>query len=159
MKSKFNYITQDYFSNNIKFMGILLLLSGLVTFASNSYIISLILLIACYVIFTTKYGIEINLEKNVYLDYITIFGFKKGKNIKFQSIEYLYMTKGKKTITMQLRAVKNTITLDEYNGYIKFSRDNKIHLFSSTKKKKAECLLRQMSNDLNTTFEDYTQEN
>ena len=159
MKNKLNYSTQDYFPSNVKIIGILLLLGGLMSFAIDNMIGSIVMLMIAFVIFTTKYGIEIDLDNKTYKDYLMFFGYKKGDSINFHYIDSLYMTKGSKTTTMQLRGAKTTITKDEYNAYLKFSEDEKVHLLSSEKKEEVEKLLKQISKDTNIEMEDYSNEN
>lgn len=154
MKNKFSYLTQDYFPPNIKLLGGLFFVVGLLALVLAKFLAGTIFLLLGILIFTTKYGIAIDIQAKSYHDFLSIVGYKNGKKHPFQSIEYLYITSGKKTTTMQLRANATTITKLEFNGYIKFSEDEKVHLSSSEKKEKVENFLNQMSSDLKVEVRD-----
>jgi hypothetical protein len=139
-------------------IGIISIVAGLGIFASGNILASLIFLFLGMFIFITKYGIEIDLHTKKYLDYLSLFGYKKGKVQKFDSIESVYLTSNKKSTRMQLRAARNTITKVVYSGYIKFSEEEKIHLMDSEKKAEVEKLLNQMSKDLSVECFDYSKE-
>lgn len=158
MKTKFNYNTQHYFPNNVKIIGILFLVSGLIVFTLGYYLPSILFLFLGMFIFITRYGIEIDIEKKKYTDYLSLFGFKNGQSKEFQTIESIYLNEGMKTTKMHLRGHATTLSKKEYNGYIKFSEDQKIHLLSSEKKNDVEKLLNQMCSDLNITLSDYSKD-
>lgn len=139
-------------------IGMLMLLAGLGLFTAGKYLHSLIFLFLGMFIFITKYGIDIDLHTKTYLDYLSIFGYKKGTVGKFESIKSVFLNSGNKTTRMQLRAARNTITQVVYSGYIKFSEEEKIHLMDSEKKEEIEKLLNQMSNDLSVEYFDYSKE-
>lgn len=154
MKPNFSYATHEYFSGNVKFLGIVLLIMGLLLFTNASFVASAILLLLAITIFTTSYGIDINFSNKEVFDYLKILGFKKGDKSKFETIECLFMTSGLKKTKMQLRASNTDHVSTEYHGYLKISDEKKIHLLSSVTKIKVEELLNRMSRDLNVDFAD-----
>jgi len=139
-------------------IGMVSLLAGLVVFTFGYFLPSLIFLFLSMFIFITKYGIEIDLQNKTYLEYLLLFGYKKGVLNSFQTIESIYITGGNKTTKMHLRGHASYLTKKEYNAYIKFSEDEKIHLMDSEKKAEVEKLLKQMSKDLSVDCFDYSKE-
>ena len=136
----------------------MVLIAGLVFFAMGQFVPSLIFLFIGAFIFSTKYGIEIDLENKNYHDYVLLFGYKKGESNSFDEIKSVFITSANKTTRMQLRGHATDITKKEYNGYNKFSEVEKIHLLSADKKSDVEKLLIQMTKDLNVPMDDYAKE-
>lgn len=133
-------------------------MSGLLLFSQAYYLYSTIMLLVAVIIFTTSYGLEVDTKQKEVLDYLAILGIKNGKKMPYEKLEKVYMTQSKKTTKMQLRAASNTHRSAEYNGYIKISELNKIHLLSDKNKGNVEAILRKMSVDLGVDYEDHSQE-
>lgn len=122
----------------------------------DKYLLSSMFLFAVAVIFTATYGIELDQTKGTVHDYLSILGMRTGKHRPYEVLDKVYMTKSQKNIKMQLRAVSSDRRSYEFNGYIKFSESDKVHLMSAEHQEKVVGLLTQMSEDLGIPYEDHS---
>lgn len=126
--------TSSYFSTSWKLAGIVFVLAGLLIVFVNIFI-GVALLIVGILIVTTHYRISVDFNNHTYHDYVWVLGIKNGQKGKFDRIEYVFITRSKVSQTLASRATQSTFVRDEFNGYLKFSEDLKIHLRSDESKK------------------------
>jgi hypothetical protein len=119
-------------------------------------IAGLIMLLVSVIIFTTHYRFVVDLEHKVFHDQVWILGFRSGEKKKFEHIEYLFIKTNKVSQTMSLKAASTTITKEVYDGYIRFSEGEKVHLISKDNKKDLIAKLRPISQGLNVKVIDYS---
>ena len=124
----------------------------------KSVIIGLIILLTSVVIFTTHYRLKINFNNHEFHDYLWIMGLKNGEKGKFQSIEYIFIKKSKVSQKMNSRASTTTIRREVYDGYLKFSEKDKIHLMTEDNKDTLIKKLNLISAKLQTKIIDYSEE-
>ncbi len=152
-----NLKTSGYFPGTIQFLGVILLLAVAVV-AFKSIIASLILALSSLVIFTTHYRLTVDYTNKVYHDYLWILGFKTGDKGKFENIEYVFIKKITVTQKMNLQSLSSTVKKEVYDGYLKFSEKDKIHLMTRDSKKDLIEKLRAISRLLNVRIMDFSEQ-
>jgi hypothetical protein len=140
---------------NVKLIGFLLLIFGVPLLFVN-WLSIIVVLIGIFIV-TTRYGLKIDSENKKYQDYLQIAGLKTGEEKEYEQIEKLFITAGKKTTKMQLRGHASYLNQLEYNGFIKFSEDDKVHLISSKDKKVVMGLLKLFSDELAINIDDLSE--
>ena len=83
-------------------------------------------------------------------------GFKNGEKGKFERVEYVFVKKSAISQKMQLKAANSTIRKEVYDGYLKFSEEEKIHLITKDNKQDVVKKLREISTMLNVKIIDYS---
>lgn len=151
-----DFKTSGYFSGTMMFFGILLFFIGLLVMATHGPI-GLIMPLISLVIFSTHYRLKVDFENKVFHDYLWILGIKQGEKGQFDNIEYLFIKRSKVSQTMQLKAASTTIHKDVYDGYLKFSETNKIHLLTEDHKSELIRKLKVISEKLNSKIIDYSE--
>lgn len=150
-----DFKTSPYFSVAITLAGVLVGIAGLAIVGTNP-ILGAILFFLGLVVSTTHYRLNINFNKKVYFDYVWILGLKSGEKESFKNIEYLFVKKSKVSQTMNLRVVSSTIKKEVYDGYLKFSESNKLHLLTKDSKNDLINKLRVIATALNVKVVDYS---
>ena len=151
-----DFRTSGYFSWTIIFLGFVLSFVGFL-FVLENPIVGVILLLISLIIFTTHYRLKIDFDNKVFHDYLWISGLKNGDKGKFESIEYLFIKKSKVSQTMSVRVASTTIVKEVYDGYLKFSEQEKIHLITKDSKKDLIKKLREISTSLKVKIIDYSE--
>jgi hypothetical protein len=155
--NKIDFKTSNYFSSRIIIVGIIFSFCGLLLLSVN-LVIGLVLLLSSVIIFTTQYRLAIDFENKIFHDYVLILGLKNGYKEKFETIEYVFIKSGNSSQTMSMGGVASTtIHSKVYNGYLKFSANNKIHLTTKDDKKSLYEVLTPIANKLNVKIVDYTE--
>lgn len=150
-----DFKTDNYFSGPVQFQGTILVLFSIFIFF-QSIIGGIVLLTISSIIFTSHYRLTIDFSKKTYRDYLWILGFKQGGTENFQNIEYLFIRKSKVSQTMNLRSLSSTLRKDVYDGYLRFSETNKIHLITKVSKETLLSKLRPISRQLNVKIIDFS---
>jgi hypothetical protein len=138
------------------FFGGLLAFTAIMLLFTN-WILSIVLLFASIVVFTTHYRLAINLEDKTFQDYVWVLGMKMGGIEDFKSIEYLFIKKNQVSQTMHLKVASSTVRKDVYDAYIKFSETQKIHLLTADKKRTLLERLGPIAKNLNIKMIDYSE--
>jgi hypothetical protein len=147
-----------YFPLTFIFFGTLSGVGGLALVFSGSPVIGLVLVVAGLILVTTHYRLAINFDKKTYHDYVWILGLKHGGKVKFENIEYLFIKKNKVSQTMRVRVASSTIQKEVYDGYLKFSEKDKIHLLTKDNKADLVARLNAISDALKVKIVDYSAE-
>jgi hypothetical protein len=74
----------------------------------------------------------------------------------FDQIQYLFIKKTKVSQTLNSRASSNTIQKELYDGYLKFSEDDKLHVITLENKGALVKRLRPIAHLLSIKIVDYT---
>jgi hypothetical protein len=151
-----DYRLARYFSNQWIFVGFLLLAGGAVLIF-KTLVGGVILVLISVVIFTTHYRLAIDLNKKSYHDYVWLLGLKFGDSGTFEKIEYIFVKKSKFSQTMNTRVSSTTIKKEVYDGYLKFSEENKIHLLTEGSKKQLVKKLSNIATKCGVKIFDYTE--
>jgi hypothetical protein len=80
---------------------------------------------------TTRYGVTVHVGEKWFKEYVWVLGLKLGERVKYSTLEYLFIGKGRITQTTSSHIKSTTVTRDEYRGFIKFDTDEKIHILTN----------------------------
>ncbi|HEY9049244.1 MAG TPA: hypothetical protein VIN08_25255 [Ohtaekwangia sp.] len=155
MKS-IDFKTSAYFSGTVVILGVGVLISGLLVMMAN-VVIGTILAVVSLLIFTTHYRLGIDFDKKEYHDYTWILGLKSGDKGSFERIEYIFIKKNKVSQTLNRYTGSSTIRSDVYDGFLKFSEEDKIHLMTRNSKEKLIAKLRPIAAQLQVSIIDYSE--
>jgi hypothetical protein len=108
------------------------------------------------IIITTHYGVEIDANSKSYREYTWFLGLKNGKRETYDSIQYFFLKPGRVSRTYNSRIQSTTIRDIEYNGFLKFSESEKVHIVSDSEKQKALDKILNLALKLNTNVLDYS---
>lgn len=152
---KINVRTSNYFSGTIMLLGGVLVVAGMLALTINIFA-GVIILMSGLIIFTTHYRMEIDDQKKEYYDYLWILGIKNGERGKYEKIEYMFIKKSLVSQTMNMRVASSTIRKAVYDGYLKLSEQNKIHIASNDSREGIMKVLRMISEPLGLEVVDYS---
>jgi len=152
---KVDFKTSPYFSGIFIFLGIFLALVGFATLFS-SIIGGVILLTLSLIIFTTHYRLSIDFETKTFHDYVWFLGFKNGEKGNFERVEYVFVKKNVISQKMQLKAANSTIHKEVYDGYLRFSEEEKIHILTKDNKQAVVKKLQEIAEILKVKIVDYS---
>ena len=144
----YDFKTSNYFPWHIMLVGDGLVIAGLFALLSAIVIGGLILLMISILTLTTHYRCGVDFDKKEYQDYLWVLGMKNGEKKKFDTIEYLFIKKSNVRQTMGLRAATTTIQKSVYDGYLKFSETEKMHILTKDSKENLVSKLRPISTNL-----------
>lgn len=150
-----DFRVSSYFSREWIWAAWVFLVFGAIILLVN-LVFGIIMVIGGVLVITTQYRIAIDLANKTYFDYVRVFGIKNGESGKFESIQYVYITKTKVSQTLASRATQTSFVRDEYNGYLKFSEDKKIHLRSDASKERLTNAMQHIAMRLNCQLVDYS---
>lgn len=153
--SKVDFKTSNYFAAYIYLSGFVFIVLGLTVFVIKP-ILSVVLFWAGLIFVTTHYGLAIDLANKSYHDYIWFLGFRTGEKGKFNTIEYIFIKESNVSQTMQLRGAATTIRKEVYDGYLKFSDQEKLHLQTLDSKTSLIKKMKSISGKLKTKLIDYS---
>jgi hypothetical protein len=151
-----DFKTSAYFPWHITFGGVFLFGLGLAVLNLN-VLVALALIIVGLVIITTHYRLQVDLDNKTYHDYLWIAGFKNGEKGVFHQIEYLFINKSKVKETMQLRVASSAIQREVFNGYLKFSEQDKVHLLTLDSKESLIKKIKGIASQLKVDVVDYSE--
>lgn len=151
-----NFRTSLYFSGSIIFLGVLLLIPSFIT--RISLIATVPFLFVSLIIFTTHYRLEIDLQRRVYRHYVWLLGMKRGNPESFEKIDYVFIKRNKVSQSMHSRVASSTVHSEVFEGFLRFSEKDKIHLITARKKESLVKKLKIIASQLNTQILDYSEE-
>ncbi len=145
-----------YFSNQWLFVGILLMVGGIVMIF-KVIMVGIFLTLISTIIITTHYRLAIDLNEKTYHDYVWFFGFRFGERGTFERIDYIFIKKIRVSQTMNSRVSSSTIRKEMFDAYLKFSEENKIHLLTIESKEELITKLKELSTKINSKIIDYSE--
>lgn len=153
-----NFKTSSYFPLTAIIVAIIVLIpAGIILLFSPLVIVGLMMLLASVVILTTHYRLEIDFQKKMFHEYVSfLFFFKSGETGQFESIHYLFVKNKKVSQTVNSRVSSMTVHKEVFDGYLKFSDHEKVHLDTKDTKEALLKKLMPISNQLKTRIIDYT---
>jgi hypothetical protein len=151
-----DFKTSWFFSRVIFFCGVLLAFVGIVGAITNLFV-GLMIFTVCVIIFTTHYRLSVDFDNKVFLDYVWILGIKRGEPKKFEAIEYIFIKSSNVSQTMHSRIASTTIRKEVFDGYLKFSEEDKIHLMTMDDKDELIQKLKPIAEKLNAIVIDHTE--
>jgi hypothetical protein len=152
----YDFKTSNYFPWHIKLVGGGLAIVGLYALLSAVFIGGIIVLSISVLVLTTHYRCRVDFDKKEYHDYLWILGMKNGEKKKFDTIEYIFIKKSNVSQKMGLRAATTTIQKSVYDGYLKFSDTEKMHIVTKDSKENLISKLRHISTNLKVDILDFS---
>lgn len=152
--TKVDFKTTRYFPGTFIFLGGLFVIGGLVAL-TKIVALGLLLFVVAAFLFTTTYGITIDLSQKRCHDYLWMLGFKKGEWRRFEEIEYFFIKKRSASQTMHMKSITNTVRKPVYDGYLRFSEDNKVFIATFEDKAKLIAKLKPIADQLGVDVIDY----
>lgn len=148
-----DFHTSPYFPGSLRTLGVLLLFTILIPghlAAKLPFVAFGIILI------TTHYRLSFDMVDKVYLDYVWVLGFKFGEWDRFERVEYLFIKRNKMRQNLNSMMSTQTIHVAVYDGYLRISEKNKIHLLTSRNKETVVKKLKALASILRVDILDYT---
>ncbi|MCX2742773.1 hypothetical protein OO013_02785 [Mangrovivirga sp. M17] len=147
-------IIGNYFSKGRIVIFIILILFGILALLKGNLILLLILLLLSALVLTTKYGFSLDLENNIYHDYILLFGFKIGKKQVYEEIDCIfYKINSSLEKRSDFSTANSSITRKiDFDAYIRFSDNRKVHLGSFKNEGSLIKKIKPYAESLNTRF-------
>ena len=87
-----------------------------------------------------------------------MLGVRFGKKVKYRDVEYLFVKMNKVSRTFTSRIQSTTISDNEFDGYIRFSEQEKIHLFSNRNRMVVLKKMTPLAQAIGVQIIDYTRE-
>lgn len=149
MKEKINFKIIKYFPDFLYLLGILLIPTGLffILYLEDYFLGGMAILFG-YLLFSAHYGFELDFKEKYYKEYISFLGVHFGSEKNYERINYIFINKNKTRQTFSSRVNSTTIITYEYDAYIKFNDDIKVHLKSFGNKNK---LIKWFKNNFHDT--------
>ena len=119
--------------------------------------VSPILILAGIFVLTLQEGTEVNAGNQTFREYTAFFFIKTGKFHRYPGAEKIYITKSKQSQQMYTAHTTHSSVFEDivYNGYLKFSSGEKIHLLSIKGKDKVIKKLTPLSQALKLEIVDH----
>jgi hypothetical protein len=153
---KVSFRTSSYFPFGILAFGVILGLTGFAIITVKP-VVAAILLIISAVILTTHYRMEVNFTKMQYRDCVWLLGIRTGEPKAFAGIEYIFVKRIKVSQTMSMRVVSTTLQKEQFDAYLKFGENDKVHLMTYDNRAKLMKRLKEIATQLNTRVVDQSQ--
>jgi hypothetical protein len=155
-----DFKTSSYFTGMPKILGYLLIPIGILALFSPQFVVGIVLVFAGVVIITTHYRLAINPIDKKYSEYISLLGLKTCvETHTYDQISYAFVKKAKISQVLNSRVSSTTIRKEEFQSYLKFSEDDRVHLMSSESKTEVLNKLRPIAEKLKTIIVDYSSGN
>jgi len=126
---------EHYFPINFKVFGLALILGTLISLTiGDAFVVKLIFLavftLLTFIMFTTRYGILIDVENATYMVYTWFLWKKKGKPIKINTIEKIYINEVlvAKKVYRYSSGIGKKFQDRIYKAFMKLDDGTKIHL-------------------------------
>ncbi|HYG01634.1 MAG TPA: hypothetical protein VD927_04270 [Chryseosolibacter sp.] len=124
------------------------------------FLVSLILLTVGGFILSGRSGIQVDMNNNLYREYLSFFFIKWGKFSPFNNIEKIFINSSKVTRTMYgpMSNRSASFTNRKYNAFLKFDDGTKLLLMSKGNKDKLLRNVKVINARLKTIIDDQTVE-
>ncbi len=136
-------------------LGVGLMVGGLYSILERT-VLAIGLFFIGLILTTTQDRLEINLDEKYYREYIWTLGLKWGEKIKFNQIQYFYLTKSKRSQVFGQTYKNHYATGTHFNGYIKFSDKEKILIADGSSKDWVLKRLKKINSKLELEVKDYS---
>jgi hypothetical protein len=136
-------------------LGVGLMVGGVYSILEKTFL-SIGLLLIGLVLVTTQCRLQINFDEKYYREYVWTLGLKWGEKIKFNQIQYFYLTKTKKVQVYGQTYKNHYVTGTHFNGYIKFSDNEKILVADGSSKDWVLKRLKKINSKLGLEVKDYS---
>jgi hypothetical protein len=136
-------------------LGVGLMVGGILGIAEKTFLCLFLFLIG-FILVSTQSRLEINFDKKYYREYVWTLGLRWGEKIKFDQLQYLYLTKSKKSVVYGQTYKNHYVTGAHFNGYLKFSENEKILVVDGSSRDSVLKRLNQINSKLGLELKDYS---
>jgi hypothetical protein len=157
-KDKIDFRTSAYFPSGLIFAGVVILFIGFVVALVVKPLVGIIIALAGVAMTTTHYRLEIDFKNKRYKDYVWFFGFKNGEQEQFEKIEYLFIKQTRLSHNLNSLVSTRTIAKDAFNGYLKLSNGEPIHLLTRSNKPALVKRVNEIAQALQVDVVDYSKD-
>ena len=105
---------------------------------------------------TAHTGVRIDRQNKTCQEYTWLLGIRLGETTSFDRIEYLFLKSNHVRQNMSSRVASNTFHFQVFDGFIRFSETEKVHLFRSRDKAAVMKSLTDAARKVNVDILDYT---
>jgi hypothetical protein len=151
-----SFKTGSYFPSGVAFAAAIVGAFG-VLFIFVELMVGLPITMIGLVVATTHYRLIIDTKKKTYKESVWFLGYSTGEPIAFESIQYLFIKTSNESQTMYGRVARTTIHKRVFDGYLKFSETQKVHIATRDSKEELIGQLRPVAKALDIPINDYTQ--
>ncbi|MBL7846862.1 MAG: hypothetical protein JNL40_05295 [Cyclobacteriaceae bacterium] len=149
-----DFHTSPYFPGSLRALGVITLF--LLVVPGIHWMAKVIILLIGLVLVTSHNRLRFDMAKKEYFDYVWMLGFRWGEGDHFDRIEYLFLKRNRMRQNMNSMMSSSTIHMNVYDGYLRISEKNKIHLLTSRNKETVMKKLKALASILNVDILDYT---
>lgn len=151
--NQIDFHTSPYFPGSLRTLGVFLLVG---VFIPGHVFLKLTFVFIGTLLITTHYRLRFDLSRKQYFDYVWILGFRSGSWDRFDRVEYLFIKRNRMRQNLNSMMTSRTIHVAVYDGYLRISEKNKIHLLTSRHKDVVVKKLRALASLLRVDILDYT---
>lgn len=148
-----DFHTSPYFPGSLRALGATLLL---ILFIPGHILVKIPFFLLGVILITSHYRLRFDLIHKAYYDYVWVLGLRFGRWEKFDRVEYLFIKRNKMRQNMNSMTSSTTIHMAVYDGYLRISEQNKIHLLTSRNKETVLKKLKALANLLQVDILDYS---
>jgi hypothetical protein len=105
---------------------------------------------------TTQSRLEINPEQKYYREYVWILGSKWGEKIKYNEVQNFFLKETRKKQVYAQTYKNHYASGQHFNGYLKFSENQKILIGDSSSKDWVLNRIKKMNSNLGVEIRDLT---
>lgn len=149
-----DFHTSPYFPGSLRFLAVILILLLLVPMIH--WLPKLVFIGFGLVMLTSHYRLCFDLRQKMYSHYVWILGLRLGDWYHFDKIEYLFIKQNRMRQNLNSMTRSSTIYLNVYDGYLRISETDKIHLMTSGRKEPVKKKLLALGQLLHVDVVDYT---
>jgi hypothetical protein len=147
--------TGAYFSGAIFYLGIGMILPGL--FLTKVYPLAILpFFLISMITLTTHHGLEVDVNAKCYREYVWLLGLKLGQWEIFERMEYIFIKRNKESQTIHSRISSRDLHYEVYNGYLRFSETNKVHVATTRNRESLLKSLKPIAKHLHLEILDYS---
>ncbi|MBL7851958.1 MAG: hypothetical protein JNN04_13740 [Cyclobacteriaceae bacterium] len=152
-QGQLDFHTSPYFPGSLRALGVSLLL---VLFVPGHLLVKIPFFLAGIILITSHYRLRFDMVRKAYFDYVWVLGLRFGEWGKFDRIEYLFIKRNRMRQNMNSMMSTTTFHVAVYDGYLRISENNKIHLLTSSNKEVVMKKLKALANLLQVDILDYS---
>lgn len=152
-RGELEFHTSSYFPGSLRALGVLLLLN---LFIPAHLVVKIPVALFGLILITSHYRLRFDWVKKAYFDFVWVLGFRFGTWNTFDEIDYLFIKRNQMRQNMNSMLSTSTLHVVVYDGYLRISENNKVHLLTSRDKEVVMKKLKTLASLLKVDIVDYT---
>jgi hypothetical protein len=152
-----DFYTSSFFPQGFRLVGFIIGGFGILLAFVQPWV-GIPMIVASLVVGFTHYRLQVNVTSRQYREYVWFLGFRIGKPVQFENIEYFFIKTSKESQTMNSGRISTmTIRKNVFDGYLRFSEHDKVHIATRDDREAILKKITPMSAALKVPIMDYTQ--